>query len=95
MALLRPADLLSIRSDAGFVSHVVLWLGDVDGGPSFIDCTDAVRRDRDGVEIPTGVRVRPFLPDGWYGRRFAHAHRLDGLGTGSDPAPTVTDGGDT
>ena len=94
VAVLRPADLLFIRSDAGRVSHVVLWLGEVGGLARFIDCTDSVRRDADGSAIPTGVRVRPFLRDSWYGRRFSHAHRLEGLGTGSGPAPSFADGGD-
>ena len=94
VAMLHPADLLFIRSDAGRISHVVLWLGEVRGVPSFIDCTDAVRRDVEGRAIPTGVQVRPFLPEGWYGRRFAHAHRLVGLGSGSGPAPAFADGGD-
>ena len=94
VALLRPADLLFIRSNAGRVSHVVLWLGPMRGVPSFIDCTDAARRDAGGRAIPTGVRVRPFLPESWYGRRFAHAHRLDGLGTGAGPAPSFADGVD-
>lgn len=94
VATLRPADLLYIRSDAGRVSHVVLWLGDVEGVPSFIDCTDRVRRGLDGSTIPAGVRIRPFTPDSWYGRRFSHAHRLAGLGTGAGPAPGFADGGD-
>ena len=94
LAMLRPADLLYIRGDAGRISHVVLWLGEVRGLPSFVDCTDAVRRDAEGRAIPTGVQVRPFLPDSWYGRRFAHAHRLAGLGPGNGPAPAFADGGD-
>ena len=94
VAVLRPADLLFIRSDAGRVSHVVLWLGEVGGVPGFIDCTDSVRRDANGSAIPTGVRIRPFLSDSWYGRRFSHAHRLDRLGTGSGQAPSFADGGD-
>lgn len=94
VTVLRPADLLFIRGDAGRVSHVVLWLGEVGGRPSFIDCTDSVRRDASGAAIPTGVRVRPFLPDSWYARRFSHAHRLVGLGSGTGSAPRFADGGD-
>ncbi len=94
VARLRAADLLYIRSDAGRVSHVVIWLGAIRGISSFIDCTDAVRSGTGGARIPTGVRIRPFLPDSWYGRRFAYAHRLNGLGTGSGPAPAFVDGGD-
>jgi cell wall-associated NlpC family hydrolase len=94
VAVLRPADLLFIRSDAGRLSHVVLWLGPVAGVPSFVDATDAPRRDPDGAAIPTGVRVRPFLRESWYGRRFSHALRLENLGSGSGPAPVFTDGGD-
>ena len=94
VAMLRPADLLFVRSDAGRISHVVLWLGEVGGVPSFIDCTDRVRLDVDGRAIPTGVGVRPFLRDSWYGRRFAHAHRLDGLGSRSGRAPSFAEGGD-
>lgn len=94
VAALRPADLLFIRSDAGRISHVVLWVGEVGGVPSFVDCTDSVRRGPDGSALPTGVGVRAFLPDSWYGRRFSHAHRLEGLGSGSGPAPAFADGGD-
>ena len=94
VAMLRPADLLFIRSDAGRLSHVVMWIGSVSGAPSFIDCTDTVRQGVTRDRIPTGVHVRPFLPDNWYGRRFAHAHRLENLGTGSGLAPTFADGGD-
>ncbi len=79
VALLAPGDLLYIRSDAGRVSHVVLWLGGVGGVPSFVDCTDSVRSGPDGRRIPTGVAVRPFLPGNWYGRSFSHAHRITGL----------------
>lgn len=75
------------------ISHVVPWLGEVGGVPSFIDCTDRVRLDVDGRAIPTGVRVRP-LRDSWCGRRFAHAHRLDGLGSRSGRAPSFAEGGD-
>ena len=94
VAMLRPADLLFIRSDAGRLSHVVLWIGEVHGTPSFIDCTDAVRQSAGGDTLPTGVQVRPFLPDNWYGRRFAYAHRLENLGTGSGAGPVFGDGGD-
>ena len=94
VATLRPADLLFIHSDAGPLSHVVLWIGEVHGTPSFIDCTDAVRQSIGGDNIPTGVQVRPFLPDNWYGRRFAYAHRLENLGTGSGAGPVFGDGGD-
>ena len=94
VATLRPADLLFIRSDAGRLSHVVLWIGEVHGTPSFIDCTDAVRQSIGGDTLPTGVQVRPFVADSWYGRRFAYAHRLENLGTGSGAGPVFGDGGD-
>ena len=94
VATLRPADLLYIRSDAGRISHVVLWIGPENATPSIIDCTDAVRKNVDGSPIPTGVHVRPFLPNNWYGRRFAHAHRLESLGDGKGPTPVFGDGGD-
>ena len=94
VAMLQPADLLFIRSDAGRISHVVLWLGPENGAPSVIDCTDAVRKTLDGSPISTGVHVRPFLANNWYGRRFAHAHRLESLGDGTGPAPVFGDGGD-
>lgn len=94
VAALRPADLLFVTSDSGRLSHVVLWLGSVRGVPSFVDCTDSARPGPDGSTRPTGVQVRAFLPDGWYGRRFSHALRLEGLGTGSGPAPAYADGGD-
>ncbi|WP_237481289.1 NlpC/P60 family protein [Lichenibacterium dinghuense] len=94
VAALRPADLLFITSDAGRLSHVVLWMGAVRGVPSFVDCTDSVRLGPDGSSRPTGVQVRAFLPDSWYGRRFSHALRLESLGGGSGPAPAFADGGD-
>ena len=94
VATLRPADLLFIHSVAGRLSHVVLWIGEVRGAPSFIDCTDAVRQSVGGNNIPTGIQVRPFVADSWYGRRFAYAHRLENLGTGSGAGPVFGDGGD-
>lgn len=96
VAILRPGDLLFIRSDAGRVSHVVFWLGAcgiaADDTPLILDCHGGGLRGPD-APIPAGVQIRPFRPDGWYGRSFAHAHRIVDFGTGSGPAPAYEEGG--
>lgn len=80
VAALEPADILYIRSDAGVVSHCVLWLGDCGVGPGptplIIDCGGGGRLDADGVEIPAGVRIRPYRRTGWYAKCAAYAHRI-------------------
>jgi cell wall-associated NlpC family hydrolase len=81
-AVLAPADLLYIRNRQDRVSHVVMWLGVVGQSPTatplILDCTQTLHRDASGATIPIGVRLRPFREDGWYWRRFSHAHRLIG-----------------
>lgn len=80
VAALEPADILYIRSDAGDVSHCVLWLGDCGHGPGstplIIDCGGGGRLDAGGAEIPAGVRIRPYRRTGWYARSTAYAHRI-------------------
>lgn len=80
VATLEPADILYVRSDAGVVSHCVLWLGDCGVGPRatplIIDCGGSGRVDADRVEIPAGVRLRPYRRTGWYARNTAYAHRI-------------------
>lgn len=94
---LQPADLLFIRNDAGKVSHVVFWLGEFgmapDGVPLILDCHGAGVRAGSG-RIPAGVQIRPFRPDNWYGRSFAHAHRIAELSSGTGPAPRFEEGGE-
>lgn len=80
VAALEPADILYIRSDAGDVSHCVLWLGDCGHGPGstplIIDCGGGGRLDAGRAEIPAGVRIRPYRRTGWYARSTAYAHRI-------------------
>lgn len=94
---LQPADLLFIRNDAGKVSHVVFWLGEFgvapDGVPLILDCHGAGVR-AGSTRIPAGVQIRPFRPDNWYGRSFAHAHRIADVGNGTGPAPRFEEGGE-
>ncbi|HEY1068834.1 MAG TPA: hypothetical protein VGE52_22120, partial [Pirellulales bacterium] len=78
--VLRPADLLYIKNDAGRVAHVILWLGEVgvspDGMPLVIDSTGSGHKDSSGNKIPIGVHIRPFTPKSWYAHDFSHAHRI-------------------
>jgi hypothetical protein len=80
VAKLLPADLLYIRNDTGRIAHVILWLGAVgvspDRMPLILDATGGNHEDANGVRIPIGVHIRPFAPNSWYARDFAHAHRI-------------------
>jgi cell wall-associated NlpC family hydrolase len=80
VAELQPADILYIRSDAGVVSHAVLWLGDCGVGPTatplVLDAGSSGRVDVHRAEIPAGVRIRPYRPTGWYARNTVFAHRI-------------------
>jgi hypothetical protein len=98
--VLAPGDLIYIHNRRGAISHVVMWLGAVgqspDGEPLIIDCSQTRHRDAKEVEIPPGVRLRPFRRDGWYWRNAAHAHRIIGVDRscgGTPPAP-FPEGGD-
>ena len=77
---LKTGDLLYITNKAGNVSHVIMWVGECgrapDSVPLVIDCTGLGHKDSNGVEIPIGVHLRPFLEDGWYYKSFSHAHRI-------------------
>lgn len=79
-AALEPADILYIRSEVGAISHCVLWLGDCGTGPRdtplILDCGGGGRLDAHGIEIPAGVRIRPYRRAGWYARSTAWAHRI-------------------
>ena len=79
VATLEPADILYIHSDAGVVSHAVLWLGDCGVGgsvPLVIDSGGGGRIDAHRNEIPAGVRIRPYRRTGWYARSTVYAHRI-------------------
>lgn len=77
---LKTGDLLYVRSDAGQVSHVVLWIGPIgespDGSPLILDSHGAGVSDADGRTIPCGIQLRPFRKTSWYNRSASHAHRL-------------------
>jgi hypothetical protein len=98
---LAPADLIYIRNRHGSIAHVVMWLGPIgqspDGEPLIIDCSQTRHRDANGVEIPAGVRLRPFRRGGWYFRHASHAHRIIGAGSPScrTPPAAFPEGGDT
>ena len=77
---LRTGDLLFIRSRAGAVSHVVIWVGSIgkspDGTPLVLDSHGADTKDSNGVLIPDGVHLRPFRKNSWYNGSASHALRL-------------------
>ena len=76
---LRTGDLLFIRSRAGTISHVVLWVGAIgrspDGTPLVLDSHGADTRDSAGQMIPCGVHLRPFRASSWYHQSASHALR--------------------
>ncbi|MBM9466610.1 NlpC/P60 family protein [Nakamurella leprariae] len=80
VAQLQPADIVYIRSDAGVVSHAVLWLGACGVGPTatplVLDAGGSGRMDFHRVDIPAGVRIRPYRASGWYARNTVFAHRI-------------------
>ena len=80
VASLQPADILYLHSDAGGVSHAVLWLGDCGTGPGtaplVIDSGGGGILDFHLSEIPAGVRIRPYRSVGWYARNTVYAHRI-------------------
>lgn len=77
---LQPADLLYIRNNGGKLAHVIMFLGQAasspDGTPLIIDSTGGGHVDCNGNAIPIGVHLRPFSPNSWYYKSFAHAHRI-------------------
>ena len=77
---LRTGDLLFVRSDKGQVSHVVIWVGAIgrspDNVPLIIDSTGDGHRDSNGVDIPDGVHLRPFVEKSWYFRNADHVVRI-------------------
>jgi hypothetical protein len=80
VATLQPADVVYVQSDAGPVSHAVLWLGECGVGPSavplVIDSGGGGRLDAHRIEIPAGVRIRPYRRTGWYATSTVYAHRI-------------------
>lgn len=80
VAELKPADIVYVRSDAGAVSHAVLWLGTCGTGlgtaPLVLDAHGAGVLDARRTLIPAGIRIRPYRRDGWYARGTAWAHRI-------------------
>ncbi|HVE16600.1 MAG TPA: NlpC/P60 family protein [Chthoniobacterales bacterium] len=82
IAKLEPGDVIYIRSDAGRISHSVLWVGtlavDANGKDKYfiIDSTGPDRKDSNGVTIPDGVHLRAFGPNSWYFRDAAVVHRI-------------------
>lgn len=77
---LKTGDLLYIRNRKGEVGHVIMWVGEhgrsPENCPLVIDCTGPDHKDSNGNTIPIGVQLRPFRPNEWYYKSFAHAHRL-------------------
>ena len=80
VAKLRTGDLVYIRSRAGKISHVVIWVGPIgrspDGVPLIIDSHGEDVRDSDGHLIPCGVQLRPFRKNSWYNQSASHALRV-------------------
>jgi cell wall-associated NlpC family hydrolase len=77
---LKAGDLLYICNNKGILAHVIMWVGEYgrspDGAPLIIDSTGTGHKDSNGVDIPIGIHLRPFLKDSWYYKSFAHAHRI-------------------
>ncbi len=85
---LVTGDLLYIRGEPSKsapgtgITHVIMWVGDIgqspDGTPLILDSHDNAPpvSDSNGVVIPAGVHLRPFLEGSWYHRGFDHAHRI-------------------
>src|SRR5205085_7626989 len=77
---LRTGDLLYIKNKEGAVSHVIFWVGPIghspDGAPLILDSTGTGHTDCNGVAIPDGIHLRPFLPNGWYWKSLSHVHRV-------------------
>lgn len=85
---LVTGDLLYIRglpeesAPGTGITHVIMWVGDVGQSPNdvplILDSHDNAPpvSDSNGVVIPAGVQLRPFLPGSWYHRGFDHAHRI-------------------
>jgi cell wall-associated NlpC family hydrolase len=83
VATLRPGDIVYVRSDRGFISHCVLWIGDAlaadaNGKDKFflIDSTGPGEIDSNGARMPDGVQIRPFRRDSWYFHNAAFVHRV-------------------
>lgn len=81
VAKLKTGDLLYIQKKSeDEVSHVIMWVGSAgrspDGSPLVIDSTGSGHTDANGMAIPIGINLRPFLKDSWYYKRFSHAHRI-------------------
>lgn len=80
VASLEPADILYLHSNGGGVSHAILWLGDCGVGPTgvplVVDSGGGGMLDARRVEIPAGVRIRPYRRVGWYARNTVYAHRV-------------------
>ena len=106
-ATLQPGDVIYIHNHVGVIGHAVMWLGAIgrspDSDPLIIDCTQTGHRDAKGVDIPLGVRIRPFRRNGWYFRQASHVHRILHAGSpvcrttpapfpeGGDPRLTIAD----
>ena len=83
VASLRPADIIYVRSERGFISHCILWIGDslatdANGKDKYfiIDSTGPGEIDSHGARMPDGVQIRPFRRDSWYFRNAAFVHRV-------------------
>jgi hypothetical protein len=83
VATLRPGDIVYVRSDRGFISHCILWIGgalaaDANGKDKLflIDSTGPGEIDSNGARMPDGVQIRPFRRDSWYFHNAAFVHRV-------------------
>lgn len=79
--VLKTGDLLYIKSNAGNVSHVVLWVGEIgrdeEGRPVLLvlDSHGDGVKDARGVGIPVGIHLRPYQANSWYFHSASHAMR--------------------
>lgn len=93
--VLQPGDLLYIRSDpaqSNPISHVIMWLGglatDENGVDQYLvmDSHGDVVKDSNGVDIPSGPEIRPFLMDSYYFNSFDHVVRYIPLNVVPEPS---------
>ncbi len=77
---LLTGDLLFVKNNAGNISHVVLWVGEIgqspDGTPLILDSTGTGARDASSATIPDGIYLRPFRANTWYFTQASHVLRI-------------------
>lgn len=83
VSTLQPGDIIYVRSEKGFISHTILWIGntlasDANGKDKYfiIDSTGPGEIDSAGARMPDGAQIRPFRRNSWYFHNAAWVHRV-------------------